>query len=32
MLVETERMLDGSSEIGRMRLELIREVEEVLAL
>ena len=32
MLVETERMLDGSSEIGRMRLELIREVEQVLAL
>jgi 6-phosphofructokinase 1 len=32
MLVETERMLDGSSEIGRQRLELISEVEAVLAL
>jgi 6-phosphofructokinase 1 len=32
MLVETERMLDGSSEIGRQRLELINEVEAVLAL
>jgi 6-phosphofructokinase 1 len=32
MLVETDRLLDGTSEVIRMRLHLLREVQGVLAL
>ncbi|MEN8041483.1 MAG: 6-phosphofructokinase [Actinomycetota bacterium] len=32
MLTETERLLDGTSEVTQMRLNLIREVQGVLAL
>ncbi len=32
MLEETERLLDGTSEVTQMRLHLLREVQGVLAL
>jgi hypothetical protein len=32
MLTETERLLDGTSEVTQMRLHLLREVQGVLAL